>query len=208
MREPPTPDGRTSVGVRPARREEAAALDHVLAAAFFGDPITVWLLPDESRRAAALRRGLGHALRETYLPHGGAWTTDALDGVALWAKPDRPKPSALEQLGSLPTFAAVFGRRLPRALRAFASVEKRRPAEPHWFLDVIAVRPDRQGHGIGSALVATGLAEADRAAVPAFVVTSNARNVPLYERFGFAVAEEYDAGPVHAWAMLRPPGTG
>ena len=115
-----------------------------------------------------------------------------------------PAPSALEQLRDLPTFLRAFGRHVPRAMRAFETAEKRRPREDHWYLELLAVRPDRQGQGIGSALLGTTLAEVDAAGLPAFLVTSNARNVPLYERFGFAVGDEYDIGPVHVWPMLRP----
>ncbi len=194
--------------IRLAHPDDATVLDHVLADAFFDDPLNDWLLPNERRRNAALQRGMGHVMRETYLPHGGAWTTEELDGVALWGKPGDPKASARRQLRGLLTFAPTFGRHLPRAMQAFGALEKRRPTEPHWFLDILAVRPGRQGQGIGSALVSAALAEADRAGVPAFLGTSNARNLPLYERSGFVVSEEFDAGPVHIWAMLRQPKSG
>ena len=193
------------VAIRLARLDDAPTLDGVLADAFFDDPINIHLVPDERRRDAAIRRGMGHVLRQTYLPNRGAWTTEELDGAALWGKPGDPKPSMREQLRQLPAFAATFGRRLPRAIRAFGTVEKRRPSEPHWFLDILAVRPDRQGQGIGSALVRAGVAEASRMGVPTFLVTSNPRNVPFYERLGFDVTEEYEIGVVHVWAMLRPP---
>ena len=195
----------TGVKIRPASAADAPVLDHVLADAFFDDPLNDWLLPDKKRRNAALQKGMGHVMREVYLPNGGVLTTDQLDGVALWAKPGDEKPSAFQQLRGFPTFFATFRRRLPRAMKAFDTLEKRRPHEPHWFLDVLAVRPDRQGQGLGSALVNAGLAEADRAHAPAFLATSNPRNVPLYQRLGFVVHEELDIGPVHVWAMLRPP---
>lgn len=151
--------------VRPARPEDAPRLDDVLADAFFDDPISVHLVPDTSRRRDRLRLGMGHVLR-TYIASNGAWTTDDLDGVALWAKPGDPRPSALQQLKDLPTFVRSFGRHLPRAMRAFGTAE----------------------------------------GVPAFLVTSNPANVPFYEKLGFAVDDEYEVGPVHVWAMLRPPG--
>ncbi|MCU0257489.1 MAG: GNAT family N-acetyltransferase [Solirubrobacteraceae bacterium] len=191
--------------IRPASAADAPALDPVLAAAFAADPITEHILPDPRRRDAALRRGMGHVLREVYVPAGGALTTEELDGVALWARPGDPKPSALQELRGLPTFIATFRRHLPRAMRAFGEAEKRRPDEPHWFLDVLAVRPDRQGRGIGGALVRAGLADADAAGAPAFLVTSNPANVPLYEHLGFAVQEPFAIGPVRAWPMLRAP---
>jgi GNAT superfamily N-acetyltransferase len=189
--------------VRLARAADAPVLDDVLAAAFFDDPISAHLLPDTARRHDGLRRGMGRVMRTTYIAHGGAWTTEELDGVAMWAKPGDPKPSAFELMRDLPMLVRAFGRRLPRAMGAFGSVEKRRPEEDHWFLDIIAVRPDRQGAGVGSALVRAALDEADAAGLPAFLVTSQPKNLPFYERLGFAVTEEYDIGPVHVWPMLR-----
>jgi GNAT superfamily N-acetyltransferase len=190
--------------VRLARPDDAPVLDQVLADSFFDDPISVHLLPDTGRRRERLRLGMGHVMRSTYLANDGAWTTDALDGVALWAKPGDAKHSALQQLRDLPTLARSFGRHLPRAISAFGSAEKRRPDEDHWFLDIIGVRPDRQGHGVGSALMRAALTQIDEAGLPAFLVTSNPTNVPFYEKLGFAVDEEYDIGPVHVWPMLRP----
>jgi len=194
--------------MRLARDDDAPVLDGVLADAFFDDPLNDWLLPNRGRRNAALRKGMGHVLRESYIPNGGAWTTEELEGVALWAKAGDPKPSTLQELRGLPTFAATFRHHLPRAMKAFGSLERRRPDEPHWFLDILAVRPDRQGRGIGSALMEVALAEADRTSMPAFLGTSNRRNVPLYQHFGFEVHEEFDLGPVHVWAMLRQRRTG
>ena len=189
--------------VRLARAVDAPALDEVLAAAFFDDPISAHLMPDAARRHDGLRRGMGRVMRTSYIAHRGAWTTEELEGVAMWARPGHPKPSALELLRELPALARIFGRRLPRAMGAFASVEKRRPVEDHWFLDIIAVRPDRQGAGVGSALMRAALDEVDAAGLPAFLVTSQPKNLPFYERLGFAVTEEYDIGPVRVWPMLR-----
>jgi len=202
-----SPNGKREVmvDIRLAIVDDAPVLDQVLSDSFFDEPINVYFFPDADRRDAATRLGMGYVLREMYIPKDGAWTTGDLDGVAMWNKPGDPKPSAFQQLKGLPTMARAFRGRLPRALAAFGGAEKLRPAEPHWHLDIVGVSPDRQGLGIGSALVRSGLAEADSAGVPAFLVTSDAPNVPFYEHFGFAVTEEFDIGPVHGWAMLRQP---
>lgn len=193
------------VDVRLARLEDAPVLDQVLADSFFDEPVNAYFFPDTARREAATKMGMGYVLREMYLPKDGAWTTGDLDGVAMWNKPGDPKPSVLRQLRGLPAMARAFRGRLPRALAAFGAADKLRPTEPHWHLDIVGVSPDRQGLGIGSALVNVGLVEADRAGVPAFLVTSDAPNVPFYEHLGFTVTEEFDIGPVRGWAMLRTP---
>ncbi|MCU0307253.1 MAG: GNAT family N-acetyltransferase [Thermoleophilia bacterium] len=195
-----------SDAVRPVRPEDVEVLGHVMAEAFFDDPVTRWLLPDEARRHEALSLGMGHVLRTQYQPRGGAWTTDAREGAALWGMPGDAGPGVGEQLAGIAVLARAFGRRLPRAMRAFGSVERRRPRVPHWYLDILAVRPDRQGRGVGSALVRVGTTRADRIHVPCFLATSNPRTLPLYRRLGFAVQDEYDVGPVRVWTMLRPAG--
>ncbi len=93
------------VDVRLARLEDAPILDQILSDSFFDEPANVYFFPDADRRDAATRLGMGYALRRMYIPNDGAWTTEDLDGVAMWNKPGDPKPSALQQLKGLPTKA-------------------------------------------------------------------------------------------------------
>jgi predicted N-acetyltransferase YhbS len=55
------------------------------------------------------------------------------------------------------------------------------------------VDPAAQGQGLGTALVATGLALAQADGIGAFLSTGTARNVDIYARSGFRVVEEADA---------------
>ena len=135
--------------VRLARLEDAPILDQVLSDSFFDEPTNVYFFPEADRRAAATRLGMGYVLREMYIPIDGAWTTEDLDGVAMWHKPGDPKPSALQQLKGLPTMARAFRGRLPRALSAFGTAERLRPAEPHWHLDIVGVAPTGRDSGLG-----------------------------------------------------------
>jgi ribosomal protein S18 acetylase RimI-like enzyme len=79
------------------------------------------------------------------------------------------------------------------------------PDVDHWHLPGIGVDPRHQGAGIGSLLLAHTLAEVDRGGVAAYLESSNPLNVPLYERFGFEVIAEIQAGDSPTiWPMLRP----
>jgi predicted N-acetyltransferase YhbS len=70
------------------------------------------------------------------------------------------------------------------------------------------VRPERQGSGLGTAVLRPTLERLDREGARAALETSLERNVALYERLGFAVRAEValpDGGPP-VWVMHRQPG--
>jgi ribosomal protein S18 acetylase RimI-like enzyme len=96
---------------------------------------------------------------------------------------------------------------IPRLQAVQETMEKYHPREPHYYLQSIGARQDCQGQGVGSALLkqVTPLCDADQ--LPAYLESSNAANVALYERHGFEVVNEErigDDGPP-MWFMLRPP---
>jgi putative acetyltransferase len=76
------------------------------------------------------------------------------------------------------------------------------------MLSPLAVRPDRQRAGIGSALVRKGLRSAARRTEPLVVVEGDPR---YYTRFGFVAASElglerpYEKIPIAAFQALRLP---
>jgi ribosomal protein S18 acetylase RimI-like enzyme len=77
----------------------------------------------------------------------------------------------------------------------------------HWYLGYVGVAPGHQGQGIGAALLREVLVKADADAVPAYLESSNERNLSLYERHGFVVTKAFQAlgrGPT-IWRMWREP---
>ena len=79
-----------------------------------------------------------------------------------------------------------------------------RPAEPHWYLAAIGTRPEARGRGAASALLAKHLAECDADGLPVYLESSNAANLPLYERHGFEVLQKttFEGSPP-IWLMSR-----
>ena len=74
---------------------------------------------------------------------------------------------------------------------------------------MIGVDPVKQGQGYGTALLRRSLELADRDGISAYLESTNPRNNPLYERFGFksiGVIQTADSPPM--WPMLRKPGSG
>ena len=62
-----------------------------------------------------------------------------------------------------------------------------------------------QGQGLGSAMLKQGTRICDEAHMPAYLESSNEKNVPLYQRHGFEiVAEEtLPRGGPKVWFMWR-----
>ena len=85
------------------------------------------------------------------------------------------------------------------------AIEAVHPTEPHWYLGVIATHPERRGHGLGAALLTESLRAVDRSHQPAYLESSNPRNITLYERHGFEVTGRIDIDDgVSMTPMWRP----
>jgi GNAT superfamily N-acetyltransferase len=194
--------------VRGVEAGEASALAGVMARAFEQDPMSVHLLPDAGRRVAALEHAFRALLRRVYMPPGECYTTAGVKGGALWMPPGTYPPAARLRLTMLPTFARVFGLSgMASAMRDINRMERMHPkSRPHWYLAFLGVEPSEQGRGFGGSLLLPVLGRCDAAATPAYLETSNDRNLPLYLRHGFRVIDECDipCGP-HFWGMWREP---
>jgi GNAT superfamily N-acetyltransferase len=195
--------------IRVAEARDIPGLAEALSQAFDRDPVLSWVVRDDGRRPEALRRFFTYALRES-VPHGEVTATDELDACAIWLPPGvwAEPPGLLETLRMLPETLGWTGLgRLQRYREMDAAEYTKRPREPHFYLAILGVRPDRQGKGLGSALLKHTLGRLDEGGMPAYLESSNAVNMPLYGRHGFKVIDEIrlrDGGPT-MWCMWREP---
>ena len=200
--------------VRRATVGDIPVLAAMLARAFSGDPFFSYLAGDAPERGQRMRDGWRAILRHASAHLAATWTTDDRAGAAVWIPPGRTASGPLDQLRMLPAFARLTGwGRLRQVSAAMETLERRRhhhAPSRHWYLSALGVEPQRQGEGIGSALLAPVLAEADAAGVPCYLETAVGRNVLLYERHGFDVVEELvlPNTDVHGWLMRRPANAG
>jgi GNAT superfamily N-acetyltransferase len=91
-------------------------------------------------------------------------------------------------------------------LQLFAILDKHHPHEPHDYLPIVGTRPQQQGRGVGTALLAPVLERCDREQRPAHLEATSARNRTVYTRRGFRVPGKIRLpdGP-SLWAMWRTP---
>jgi GNAT superfamily N-acetyltransferase len=182
----------------------------MLARAFAADPFFAYLAGDAPERGQRMRDGWRAILRHASDGLSATWTTDDLAGAAIWIPPGRSASGGLDQVRMLPALGRLAGwGRLRRVSAALETLERRRHGLaplPHWYLSALGVEPERQGEGLGSALLGPVLTVADTSEVPCYLETAVGRSVLLYERHGFDVVEELilPNTDVHGWLMLRP----
>ncbi|HEU4974393.1 MAG TPA: GNAT family N-acetyltransferase [Baekduia sp.] len=175
--------------VRPVDAADVDALTTVLTRAFEDDPVTRWVYASDRRRTHWSSRFFRWQL-DRLLPQDVSWTTEDRAGAALWALPDRWRETPRETVALLRSTLLGVVPRLPWVLPGLAQVERRHPDERHLYLAILGVDPDRQGEGVGSALIQPGLDLCDREGLPAYLETGKERNLAFYGRHGFAVVDE------------------
>lgn len=198
--------------VRPATLADQALLMTIAAEGFYDDPVMRWVLRDDDRRLGQLGSMFGSLVRDALPDRGHVHLADEAS-AALWrdadfdhhppAAPDgeaagdpyfevdRFRPDELERLGILD-----------------AAMQAAHPHGRHWYLNIVSTRPDRQGQGLGAAVLAPVLQRCDEAGERAYLESTNPRNRTLYRRLGFVDGDEIAVGDgptmLQMWRDPRP----
>jgi len=202
----------TMSNVRPATRSDVAACASVLAAAFQDDPGTMVYEPDPDRRAEILPAFFRTFVAASLAEDGDIVVSgDPVDGVASWFGPDRhgPSPDAMGANGFgevLPLAGPEASQRLLAMIGEIEAQHEQLTDGAHLRLEFYGVVPERQGSGIGSALIDHGHRRADELGLPCYLETFAEPNVRFYERRGYRVVREFTVGDgVRGYGMLREP---
>jgi len=188
--------------VKAATAQERDRVVSAIVLGFASDPVTRWSWPDPHDYLTYFPE-FTNAFGGKAFDHGTAHTVADFAGGALWlppgVQPDEEIMAGLVERSIAPQ----------RKQTVFAMIEKMgsyHPAEPHWYLPLIAVEPTKQGHGYGSALLRYALERVDREKKVAYLESTNPSNIPLYQRHGFEVVgtiQVGDAPPL--FPMVRQP---
>lgn len=195
------------------RRDQLQQSSRVLARAFDDDPVFRYLYPAPRRRRLSCRSFLRGIVRDA-LPFGEVWAAvddSTVVATAGWLPQGAYPPSrrrAVRLLAATPS-ALLTPHTFRAGLRFLTETEKLHPKEPHWYLAVIGVEPDRQGEGLGGKLLGAVLGRLDAAGMPAYLETSTAGNVAWYRHHGFDTQHQIHpaTGAPPIWTMWREPRT-
>jgi ribosomal protein S18 acetylase RimI-like enzyme len=180
----------------------------VLGRAFVTDPVFNWLLSGRDRLDQRLRLAFtAFAVGAVRKPAAQVLVTPAGTAASIWLPPGGWRTPVAEMVRQGPRLLRAYGRSTPRALRLLSIVEKHHPEEPHWYLEAIGVVPESRGRGIGPSVLVPVLEQCDAAGLPAYLESSNPRNIAFYERHGFVKRPLFDlpAGCPVITPMWRDP---
>jgi len=187
--------------VRAATAADEDAVMAVLELAFATDPPMRYIFARPADYAGGFRR-LAAVHGAASLKAGAAYLAEDGAAAAIWTPPG--VSGDVEAIGPLVQELAL-PERLPVLAQVGDALRRYHPDEPHWYLAMIGVDPMRQGRGLGSTLLEASLAHVDADGGLAYLESSNPKNVPLYERYGFEVMgliQPEDFPPLTP--MLRP----
>jgi GNAT superfamily N-acetyltransferase len=196
--------------VRPAEQRDVPRIAATLTVALADSRWTRWALPDDGRMQRLTR------LHELDAGHRGvstrtAWVTDDVTAVAVWEAPPgapgtEPLPADVRAAlaGELPYLAAD---RIGAVRDTAALVAAARPAEPHWWLAHLGVRPSARRQGLAAAVMAPALVRCDTDGALAAAAVHSWANVRFLRGFGFEVTTTTrttdDELPL--WVLVRQP---
>ncbi|MET8862120.1 GNAT family N-acetyltransferase [Nonomuraea sp. NPDC004580] len=185
-------------GIRTATPADAARAAELIATAFAGLRSVAYLVPERRRRHQVLADGFLIVV-EHAIEHGAVHLIDD-EAAAVWI----PYAEGASE-------PADYDRRLGEATGEFADrfrlrdelFRRHHPTEPHHYLACLAVHPDCQNQGLGTALLRHQ--HARLGGLPVYLEASDPRNRDLYARHGYQAREPF-ALPDGAlfWPMWRP----
>ncbi|MEH6550687.1 MAG: GNAT family N-acetyltransferase [Pseudomonadales bacterium] len=176
----------------------------ILANAFTDDPILSWVSGHKKIYGSLFRC----EVEALYKHHGQVYINREKSGAAMWlpAGVSSKQPFHWRLIPVLWKMMRTGGlQSLMRGGELDKIMAANHPQEPHFYLHAIGAQLGNQGRGIGSSLMKAGLKACDGYGVPAYLESSNERNNPLYERYGFEIIGEMtlpDCGPT-MWFMRR-----
>lgn len=161
-----------------------------LTLAFSTDPVCRWIWPSPDVHMRFFGR-FAQAFAGAAFERGTAFVDAEVRAAALWLPPGAaPDETAL--LGVIDH--SVLTHKRATALGLLESMSEHHPKEEHWYLPLIGVEPMAQGRGLGAGLMRSALARCDAAGLPAYLESTNQRNLTFYGRLGFRVTGQIKVG--------------
>ena len=184
----------------------------VLVRAFHEDPLTHYFFPPCDNWENLVSKYFAFRLRFG-IKYGEVYASSPeIEGLAAWFAPGKSDMTnfRMMRVGGM-AFSREMGPDILERLNMIGEytsrMRKQIVTEPHWHLFPIAVEPEYQGKGFGSALMRSMLDRITGEGLPCYLETQKETNLSLYEHFGFKIIHT-DIIPgidMKHWGMLLRP---
>lgn len=180
-----------------SENDKERALD-ILVLAFSADPVERWMYPEARQYLTYFPEFLaafgGRAFAEKTV-----WSLADFSAVALWLPPgaDADDKAIVAVLTD-----SVAPAKHEDTFSVLGQMDEAHPKFPHWYLPWLGVDPARQGLGLGGELITHCLRIVDENHLPAYLETPNPRTIPFYERYGFELTGQAQAGTCPPIALM------
>ena len=190
---------------RRATKADVPAITDALVRSFAGEPFHRWMVPDADQWAARAPRYFNTYVK-MILRDGYADTVDGNHGAALWMSPHKPGGGLLSRIQVPFLLWRLAGQKFRDVWSVIPLIERHRPKDPHWYLDILGVDPSHGRQGFGLSLLIHGLKRSDAAGQSVFLDTFSQDNIRFYERHGFEVTASFTLpSGLPVWTMVRTP---
>lgn len=189
-------------GIGVAERNAVPSAIAAVTMGFSTDPVARWMYPDPADFLRWFPLFVNAFAGKAFASRTAFASGDSC-GAALWLPPGiEPDDEKIVKL-----VADTLDKDIqPDFMALFEAMGDAHPTEPHWYLPMIGVDTHKQGNGLGAALMRFALDRVDADGSPAYLESSNPRNIPLYQRFGFELVGTIQAGSSPPlFPMLRQP---
>ncbi len=182
----------------------------VLSRAFYDNPWSMYLIPDDSERRDKLKYIYEYIVRYDVL-YGEVFSPGSdLEGIAGWIPFEYIDKTYERQIRSggkkvVEKLGKEFYKRSKELQEFINLVHRQNALFKHWYLDPLGVEPEFQGKGHANILLKAMFARVEKENLPIYLETNTQKNVTIYEHYGFRILEDTTLPDtdVHLFAMLR-----
>lgn len=168
--------------------------------AFANDPAFRHFFPEDSTYVSSASSFAGW-LFDKRVAYRTVWVVDGGNAVAMW---EAPREAATDGASPAPPVLAepeLPADALTRLAEYDAAVHPLLPRTPFWYLGVVATHPDHAGQKLGRLAMRTGLDRAQEAGLPAYLETTTAVNVAVYQSVGWEIEDSVSVAGVDVRVM-------
>lgn len=177
-----------------AKKDDKQLIAELLIAAFNNNSSVNYIIRQDDKRNERILALIDYSF-EMCIRFGEVWLSENRKACALVLFPHQKRTTlAAVWLDIKLVFNAIGIVNIGKAMKRESLIKNKQPNKPMAYLWFIGVNPFYQHQGSGSRLL-TGVLEAiEKLDLPVYLETSTLRNLPWYEKHGFAVYDSLDLG--------------